>query len=374
MFEKILRNFPHRTLRMEITKESKVNISCVLCDFLCRYESEYSRHVLTRKHKNRTSIVFFQKTFSEKTEEKKEENNEYYKCCVPCDYICDKKSDYTKHILTCKHKTLESKEVNGTDNNGSSIQCDCGKLYKARNSLWYHKKKCRGPQNKCVETLPSRSDAQLVFSENVLNKKLQVCDNQLIMMVIQQNKELIKQNSELQSDMREVLKKCVTTNNTINNNHKTFNIQLFLNETCKDAMNITDFVDSIKIQISDLDRLGDSGFATGISDIIVKELQSIEVNKRPVHCSDIKRETMYIRDEDKWEKEDTEKQKMQNMILSVSHKNLKMLPQWQEAHPSFHDSKSSTSDRYNRIILGSLDNTKENNEKIIKNIAKEVKI
>jgi hypothetical protein len=139
-------------------------------------------------------------------------------------------------------------------------------------------------------------------------------------------------------------------------------------------MNISDFVDSLKIQLADLDRIGHSGYASGISDIIVKELKLIDVTKRPVHCSDLKRETMYIRDEDKWEKEDNEKQKLLKMIHSVSNKNLQMLPLWKLENPSFHDSSSVTNDRYNRIILETLDNNKENVEKIVKNILKEVKI
>ena len=154
----------------------------------------------------------------------------------------------------------------------------------------------------------------------------------------------------------------------------TFNVQLFLNETCKDAMNITEFIDSIQVQLSDLDRIGNMGFANGISDIIVKELKLIDITKRPMHCSDLKRETLYIRDEDKWEKEDNEKLKFYKMINSLSAKNLQMLPLWKKANPLFHDSTSITNDTYNRIIIETLESNKENHEKIVKNIAKEVKI
>tara|TARA_B110000261_G_C13037205_1_gene338798 strand:+ start:74 stop:865 length:792 start_codon:yes stop_codon:yes gene_type:complete len=262
------------------------------------------------------------------------------------------------NIAILEHSVLKKPEKTRnevSDRKTDTFSCWCGKSYKARNSLWYHKKKCT-----FNETIPE------------LNT---VSDNELMMIVIQQNKELIQKNTELQTDMLEVLKKGLTTNNTINNNNnKTFNIQVFLNETCKDAMTINDFVDSIKIQLSDLDRIGHVGFVSGISDIIVKELKSIDVKKRPLHCSDVKRETLYIRDEGKWEKGEDDKQKITNMINSVSHKNIQMIPQWREAHPNFQDSASPINDRYNRIILGSLDNSKENNDKIMKNIAKEVKI
>ena len=277
--------------------------------------------------------------------------------CVDCDYTTCRKSQYTRHVLTSKHQyEIASKKCSKSSN---SFHCSCGKKFKYESGYYRHYKVCPNKLNK-TKTEKTKNADESGFSEK-----------DLMIMVIEQNKELIKKNSELQTNIIEVLK------NGTHNNHshnKTFNIQVFLNETCKDAMNITDFVNSLNIQLSDLERIGDAGFATGISDIIVKELKLIDVNKRPLHCSDLKRETLYIRGEDKWEKEDTDKHVMQNMIQSVSHKNINMIPLWKEANPTFHDSTSNTSDRYNRIILGSLDNTKENNEKIMKTIAKEVKI
>jgi hypothetical protein len=306
---------------METNKNHKKYATCKTCDYDCSYESEFRRHLLTRKHINRTIV--------EHNDTIKQEGGPII---VNDEYDKDK------------------------------FSCPCGKSYKARNSLWYHKKKC---------TLSDVSKRK--SHENV-------SDNELMMIVIQQNKDLIEKNNELQHDMLEALRKGVTTNNTINNNktvnnnNKTINIQLFLNETCKDAMTITDFVDSINIQLSDLDRIGNVGFVSGISDIILKELKLIDVTKRPLHCSDVKRETLYIRDEKHWKKEEGDKQNLANMINSVSHKNLEMIPKWREAHPKCNDASSTMSDRYNRIVLESLDSTKENKDKIMKNIAKEVKI
>jgi len=166
----------------------------------------------------------------------------------------------------------------------------------------------------------------------------------------------------------------ILTNSFFSKNVSGDNLNFFLNETCKDAMNITDFVESIQIQLRDLDKIGESGFVSGISDIIVNKLKSIDVTKRPVHCSDAKRETMYVRDANKWEKEDDNKQKMHKMIDTLSHNNLIKLSDWKDAHPLSRESSSCQSDQYNQIVLGALDTSKENNIKIIKNIAKEVKV
>ena len=166
--------------------------------------------------------------------------------------------------------------------------------------------------------------------------------------------------------------------NSHNNSYnKTFNLQIFLNETCKDAMNLMDFVDSLKIQLSDLENVGKMGFIDGISNIIIKNLKALEITQRPVHCSDSKREILYIKDEDKWEKENEEKNKLKKAIKYIAHKNCKLIPEWKAKNPECINSYSSKSDEYNKIVLesmgGNLCNEGLNNEnKIIKRIAKEV--
>ena len=333
---------------MEKIKKTKELMVCISCNYSCSYESEFNRHLLTLKHKHRTKLELLE-------HKNKQKNKEIYNC-ESCDFKCYHKKNYKSHTLL---HTSTNKQEN------KKFTCLCGKLYKARNSLWYHKKNC-------LFSKVNNNDNDMLFKKGETSH---VSDNELMMMVVKQNNELIQKNSELQTDMLEVLKKGLITNNTINNNHnKTFNVQLFLNETCKDAMNITEFIDSIQVQLSDLDRIGNMGFANGISDIIVKELKLIDITKRPMHCSDLKRETLYIRDEDKWEKEDNEKLKFYKMINSLSAKNLQMLPLWKKANPLFHDSTSITNDTYNRIIIETLESNKENHEKIVKNIAKEVKI
>jgi hypothetical protein len=187
--------------------------------------------------------------------------------------------------------------------------------------------------------------------------------------------ELVKQNNELQKNMMKVLEN--GTNNTIhtNSHNKTFNLNVFLNETCKDALNLTDFVDSLKLQLSDLEKVGELGFVNGISDIIIKNLKALDVTERPVHCTDSKRETLYIKDENKWEKENEGKNKIKKAIKRVANKNIKLLNDFKAKYPDCIYSESKKSDQYNKIIIEAfeLDNL-DKQEKIIKKIAKEVTI
>jgi hypothetical protein len=191
----------------------------------------------------------------------------------------------------------------------------------------------------------------------------------------------MKENSEFKHLILEALKNgsVNNSNNIINNNsnNKSFNLQFFLNETCKDAMNITDFVDSIKLQLSDLERVGELGYVNGISNIIVKNLNELDVTKRPIHCADKKREILYVKDEDKWEK-DEEKKKIRKVIKRVASKNQRLLLKFKEVHPDCNTSTSKYSDQYNTIIVesmgGSGDNDLEKEEKIIKKITKEITI
>jgi hypothetical protein len=197
-------------------------------------------------------------------------------------------------------------------------------------------------------------------------------------------KYLMKENSEFKEMLLEqnklVMKVCEKNSviNNINSNNKTFNLNVFLNEQCKDAMNIMDFVDSLKIQLSDLENVGKLGFVEGITNIIVKNLKALDVHKRPVHCSDTKREVMYVKDENKWEKENDEKKKLRKAIKYIAHKNSKVLPEFKAKYPDCIYSDSKKSDQYNKLIIeamgGKGDNDNEKEEKIIKNIAKEVVI
>jgi hypothetical protein len=200
-------------------------------------------------------------------------------------------------------------------------------------------------------------------------------------------KYLMNENKELKNMIMEICKKdTIQQNNTTNNNtinqsnshNKTFNLQFFLNETCKDAMNISEFIENISLQLSDLESIGKLGYVEGISNIIIKNLKALDVEKRPVHCSDIKREIMYVKDDDKWEKEEDDKQKIKQVISSVVSKNLGLLPEFQKKYPDCMKSDSKKSDEYNQIIMETMGgfpgNSDKNKEKIIKKIAKQVTI
>jgi hypothetical protein len=204
-------------------------------------------------------------------------------------------------------------------------------------------------------------------------------------MLINDNKELrnllleqSKETNELQNTILEVIKNGTYNNNSHNTNshNKSFNLQFFLNETCKDAMNIMDFVESIQLQLSDLERVGEIGFVEGISNIIVKNLKALDVTQRPVHCTDKKREVLYVKDEDKWEKQDEENMKLRKVIKKVTDKNMRLIPKYREKYPDCNKSISRYSDQYNKIIVESMggpgDNDDEKANKIIKNISKQV--
>jgi len=293
-------------------------------------------------------------------------NAEFY--CGYCDFKCCKKSNWIIHINTTKHNyrvngnNMENAEI---DKNAENI-CDCGKKYATKSGLWKHKPKCTVKNN----------------MKNTVVKEETNDKDDLILMLIKQNSALIKETSDFKNLMIEqqnMMMKVIengTHNTTHTNSHnKAFNLNLFLNETCKDAMNINDFVESIKLQVSDLENVGEIGFVEGISNIIVKNLNALDVTKRPIHCTDKKREIIYIKDENTWEKDESQC-KMRRMIKKVVSKNQRLIPKFKEQNPEYNKSYSKVSDKYNKLIIesmgGSGDNDLEKENKIIRNIAKNI--
>ena len=272
--------------------------------------------------------------------------------CNYCDYNTSKKSSYVKHLSTDKHKKITNGSkmvVNDSEKTPKVAQiytCSCGKTYKYDSGYYRHKKTC-------------------AVSPDAIDD---ISDKKLIVM-------LVKQNSELLEVIKNGTHNTTNSHNT-NSNNKTFNLQFFLNETCKDAMNIMDFVDSIKLQLTDLEKVGQIGYVGGISDIITSNLKALDVTQRPIHCTDKKREVLYIKDKNKWEKETEEKETLRNAIKEVTVKNMRLIPQFKEAHPDCGKSASKYSDQYNKIVIESFGGNDETNvgneEKIIKNIAKNV--
>jgi hypothetical protein len=282
--------------------------------------------------------------------------------CNLCLFSSCNKKDYNRHIDTKKHIFNVSQCFSIEKTQKNPYECNCGKTYKDNSGLWRHKKKC--------------TKEELNNEDNGKSNEIQEMKEFM--------KYLMKENSEMKNMMLEQNKQMIeitknsgthTTHNTTNSHNKSFNLQFFLNETCKDAMNIMDFVDSIKLQLSDLERVGELGYVEGISKIIVKNLKELDVTQRPVHCTDKKRETMYIKDDDKWEK-DEERLKLHKVVRKVACKNQNLIPKFKEEHPDCNKYHSKFSDQYNKIIVesmgGSGDNDFEKEEKIIKNISKQV--
>jgi hypothetical protein len=275
-----------------------------------------------------------------------------------------------RHLLTLKHNNTYN--TYAEDLQKKIHLCICGKKYLHRQSLFAHKKTCELFKNESKHILTSDFCTEI----NSIEKNT----NDIVLQLLNQNKQLQDQIIDLCKDS----KNQIINNNTINNNNsnnKTFNLQVFLNETCKDAMNINDFVDSLQIQLSDLENVGTNGFVAGISNIIVKSLKALDITKRPVHCNDQKRETIYIKHDNEWYNDSKnenssglENQKLKKAIKQIAHKNICMIQEWKAKYPDCIYADSRKSDLYNHIIYESMDHSEEKSEKIIKKIAKEVYI
>lgn len=287
--------------------------------------------------------------------------------CKMCDYNTSRYSQYNRHLLTRKHKNNE-KMLTNVDNGSKNedmnnkYKCSCGKYFSYRQSLSVHKKKC-----------------------NVLNgieniEKDQPITKELVLQLIQQNQKLQEMLHDQHNKMYEIAKegKSITNNNTTNNNNQ-FNLNVFLNEQCKDALNLMDFVDSLNVQLKDLEYTASNGYAEGISNIFINGLSNLNVHKRPIHCSDSKREVLYIKENGEWQKEDEEKSKITRAIKIVGNKNMKQISEWQKAYPEYKDPSSKQNDKYMKMLCNAMsgstnEEVEKNYDKIIRNIAKEVVI
>ncbi len=298
------------------------------------------------------------------------EKSEYKYYCESCDFKCSYRCDWKRHISTSKHQVSQegNKMELKNEKKTSNFICDCGRSYSTKSNLGKHKKLCKkliSPEhNAMAEQMKNMFTPELVF-------------------------QLIQQNKELQ----QLLLTHHTTNNSHNttnshnsvhndNSHshnKTFNLQIFLNETCKDAINMSDFIKNIKVTLEDLEETSRVGYAEGISKLFIKNLNELDVTDRPIHCSDLKRETMYIKNDDVWSKEDDSRPAITTAIKEVAYKNLKQVAEWQKKYPGYRDPESRDSDKYQKMLFNSISGSTEeesnkNYNKIIRNIAKEVTI
>ena len=321
----------------------------------------------------------------------RKENN-----CPHCDYFTSNKYDFKKHLSTVKHKfailatnrqplatnlaifgDLSQEHLcKQTVDTRSHVCDDCGRRYKDKSGLWKHKKKCIVKPNETIQSC--ENNMQLIIKPTAdMNDDIKFDNNELIKELMRQNQEfksmLVDQNNKLMDLAKEG--KYITNNNTTNNN---FNLHFFLNEKCKDALNIMDFVKSLQLQLNDLETTGRLGYVEGITKIFIKGLQDLDVCKRPIHCSDLKRETIYVKDQDMWEKDD-EKQKMKFAIKHVAHKNVMKIPEWQKENPEYCDAESKVNEEYLKIVSHAMggfteEEDDDNMNKIIRNISKKVVI
>jgi len=309
--------------------------------------------------------------------------------CEICNFKCCIKSDMDRHLLRPKHKNNANgneMEIKKHKKHNDIHICLCGKEYNTTSGLWKHKKRCNKVNNSENEQLQNTFIPSNVITPEFFMEVLH-SNKEIQNVLIEQNKELqnrlLEQNEEHHKQIIELASKSSNniTNNTNNNttNNTQFNLQFFLNETCKDAMNITDFVNSLQVQIADLEKTGKLGYVEGITGIFLRGLRELDYTMRPIHCSDLKRETVYVKDENSWEKDDEEKAKLKLAIQRIARKNMRTLPRWQEENPDFRILDTKENDDYLKIALNSMggQNDEEHEkyvEKIMRNVLKEVVI
>jgi hypothetical protein len=313
--------------------------------------------------------------------------------CEQCNFKCSKKSDFDRHVLTAKHKNRTNR-TEKTPKNAEKFECFCGKVYKARNSLWYHKQRCNRNESETHDNnINEKQDITAPPSElsNQSNLVLELLreNKEFKELMVEQNKQmqdtqklLCQAQSQLQDTQTQIVEICKegkiinnTTNNTTNHNTQ-FNLNFFLNDTCKDAMNITDFLGNLNVHIDEIEYIGKHGYVNGMTKMIMERLKEMDITKRPIHCTDVKRETMYIKDKDEWCKDTEELTKLRRILNSISMNNYRTVPAWQTAHP---DSEVMDSRNYNfcykmmRLILGDVEDEQIRlDNKIIKTIAKDL--
>jgi hypothetical protein len=293
--------------------------------------------------------------------------------CNKCNFKCSKKSNYEQHLLTRKHNM----ELNGNDWKSKNAVCEnCEKTFKTASGLWKHQQKCTNKQmvrQHDPEPDISKRDILTILEQNQEFKQL----------MLDQSRQIQKQqdeNQELQKQLIEAVKigGSHIENQTINNNQK-FNLQFFLNEQCKDAINMSDFIENMELDMEDLTETGRLGYVGGISRILVNKLQELDIYKRPLHCTDMKRETLYIRENDEWAKEDHSKEKLKEIVEKVSNKNCRNIKQWTDEHPDYQVFDSYENMEYMKLtqaVLGGLgeQECRQFKDRIVKSIIKEVMV
>ena len=312
--------------------------------------------------------------------------------CEKCAFISSNKKDYARHLTTAKHKKFTEFTEN-TPHLPTFFECNlCAKQYKSRMGLWKHHQKCSLLHNPIEESVKETSQKPPILSDTTVFLDLLKQNQEFKELMIEQSRQMQEmhiniqekqeENQELQKQLIQAVKvngSHIENQTNINNNHQKFNLNFFLNEQCKDAINMSDFLENMELDMEDLTETGRLGYVGGISRILVNKLQELDVYKRPLHCTDMKRETLYIKENDEWAKEDNSKDKLKEIVDKVSNKNCRNIKQWTDQHPEYQLFDSSENMEYIKLcgaVLGGLgeEETRQFSDKIVKNIFKEIMV
>jgi hypothetical protein len=297
--------------------------------------------------------------------------------CEKCNFKSGNKTDYERHLMTLKHIKDTKIDTFGYNFNAKNAYiCECGKSYKYSQGLSKHKKKCNLNEEQEPEDKEDKEEKKAEEKDENKSELSQLTN--LVVEVVKQNQEfqklIIEQNQKI-IELSSKRTNIINGNNNNSHNKTKFNLNFFLNEQCKDALNIMDFVNDLQVKLTDLENVGRLGYSEGISKIFINGLKQLDVFKRPIHCSDLKREVLYVKDKDAWEKENEEKNKLKNAIFHISNKNIQQINKWVDANPNCKDSDSRKNDQYLHIVGESMGSIEPSNvNKIIHNISKEIVI
>jgi hypothetical protein len=368
-------------MEIKIKKKNQQNYYCEFCDYLTSRKCNMENHLLTRKHfleKNGKQICLKNKqNYAEKFDDELcsqdllNDNNlgddvsHVEKNGKEIKQIKQKQAQTPSNALIFEKKT-STETVSDVYTNSSHICPQCNKNYTSYSGLWKHRKICK-------EKLEKDEEKEKVIETDInddINKYKNITSSELVDLI----KYIIKENNDFKKEIISSITN-INTHNNNNSHNKTFNLNLYLNETCKDAMNIDEFVSSIKVNIEDLEHTGRRGYVEGISNIFIKNLNNIENHLRPLHCSDAKREIFYIKDNNEWIKEKDDKPILTNAIKTIAHENIKQIKAWKELHPGCTLSDSKKNNTYLKILSNSMcgvsdEESLSNIRKIISNISK----
>jgi hypothetical protein len=303
--------------------------------------------------------------------------------CVKCNYRTSSKKDYNKHLSTAKHKKLTNLTQFVPQSTNAFVCNICNKVYKSRMGLWQHTQKCQENKIDTNEKITEQSQITDMVSSDIVMQLIKE-NQEFKTLLVEQNKLMIEQqeeNQKLQSQLIEAVKDSGNTynnnNNTINNNQK-FNLNFFLNTTCKDAMNMSDFIENMEINFKDIENIGKNGYVNGMTEMILSRIKELDVTKRPLHCTDLKRETMYIKDNDEWCKDTPENTKLRKTIGYVAKRNYATIPLWREKYPecqNWNNPKYDFCVDMMRNILGDIGEKQTRlDNKVIKNLSKHITV